>query len=397
MMRFDRLQRIIHPSGHGAFFTERIIQEGKADFIVVYDCGSFDNYPIEQKLLANEVNEFINAGDKIDILFISHFDSDHVNGIKHLTPYLSSRTKLVMPFSYEYFYLPKNSPILEYMSMVMGIADDLSVRSYWVRYADIPNSESPSGDNAPLDSSDISEGFLNSGTRIGSVLSSDRDRRFKWIYVPFNLYDDRQYREKFEAEVKARFIKEAKDIGALDLDKEAIEKLRDIYKSLGPYATKEVKDSTRKANGSKNINYNSLIVLSKATHYNCHCYGHFPYRHLACRHRLFGGYCDGACLYTGDSNLGKPEYVVRLDSVLRRYTELPICLFQLPHHGSRQYYCNRLLRAYDMYTNLFVNCGQYDFNQKSFPQMPADVEAAGRNMQMVTGQKYCRLEQEVEF
>ena len=125
----DCLQRIIHPSGHGAFFTKRILQEGKADFIVVYDCGSFENYPLEQKLLANEVKEFFNAGDKIDILFLSHFNSDHVNGVKHLMPYLSFQTKLVMPFCYEYFYLPKNSPILEYMSMVMGIADDLSVKS----------------------------------------------------------------------------------------------------------------------------------------------------------------------------------------------------------------------------------------------------------------------------
>ena len=67
--------------------------------------------------------------NKLDYIIISHFDSDHVNGIKYLSPYLSSQTKLVMPFSYEYFYLPKNSPILEYMSMVMGIADDLSVKS----------------------------------------------------------------------------------------------------------------------------------------------------------------------------------------------------------------------------------------------------------------------------
>lgn len=391
----DRLQRIIHPSGHGAFFSERIIQEGKADFIVVYDCGSSNKYPKEQELIENEAKEFFNAGDIIDILFISHFDSDHVNGIKHLMPYLSNHTKLVMPFSYEYFYLSNNSPILEYMSMVMGIADGLSVKSYWVRYADIPDVDFSEGGNATLDSSDIAEGFLNSGIRIGSVLSSDRDRRFKWIYVPFNLYDDRKYRDRFEGSVISQIGKAPQEIKPQDLDNKAIERLREIYKELGPYKTKEVKDSTRRANGSKNINFNSLIVLSKATHYNCDCHGHIPYKHLTCMHRLFGGYCDGACLYTGDSNFGSPKHVDKLDSVLRRYTELPICLFQLPHHGSRQYYCNRLLRAYDMYTNLFVNCGQYDFNQKSFPQMPTDVKTAGRNMVMVTGQKYCRMEQEV--
>lgn len=36
------LHRTLHPSGHGAFFTERIRQDGKDDFIVVYDCGAKD-------------------------------------------------------------------------------------------------------------------------------------------------------------------------------------------------------------------------------------------------------------------------------------------------------------------------------------------------------------------
>lgn len=396
-MLHDRLHRIIHPSGHGAFFTERFFLKDRADFIVVYDCGSSDKYPKEQELLEKEVKEFFNAGDIINILFISHFDGDHVNGIKHLMPYLSSQTKLVMPFSYEYFYLPKSSPILEYMSMVMGIADDLSVKSSWVKYADVLNSESSDGGNATLDSFDIPEGFLNSGTRIGGAFSRTGKRRFKWIYVPFNLYDDRKYREKFEAEVKDKFSKEAKDIRSLDLNEEAIQKLRDIYKNLGPYKTKDVKDSIRKSNGSKNINFNSLIVLSKANHYNCDCCGRIPYMHMECENLMRYGFCDGSCLYTGDSNFGSPQYVDRLDSVLGFYTELPICLFQLPHHGSRQYYCKALLRAYDMYTNLFVNCGQYDFNQKSFPQMSEDIKAAGRKMVMVTGKKYCRLEQEVRF
>ena len=54
----------------------------------MYDCGSSDKYPREQGLLENEVKDFFNAGDIIDILFFSHFDSDHENGIKHLMPYL---------------------------------------------------------------------------------------------------------------------------------------------------------------------------------------------------------------------------------------------------------------------------------------------------------------------
>lgn len=96
----DILHRTLHPSGHGAFFTERIQQPGKDDIIVVYDCGAKDVE--ERELLRKEVDEFFESNDKIDVLFISHFDSDHVNGIGSLKPYISDKTKLVMPFSYEY-------------------------------------------------------------------------------------------------------------------------------------------------------------------------------------------------------------------------------------------------------------------------------------------------------
>lgn len=52
------LIRTLHPSGHGTFFTEIILQEGKDDFIVVHDCGAFDR--------------------------------DHVNGIELLKPYITN-------------------------------------------------------------------------------------------------------------------------------------------------------------------------------------------------------------------------------------------------------------------------------------------------------------------
>ena len=109
------------------------------------------------------------------------------------------------------------------------------------------------------------------------------------------------------------------------------------------------------------------------------------------------GLCDGSCLYTGDSNLKKVDCVNRLRTILSYYTQLPICLFQLPHHGSRDNYCEWLLRDYDLYCNLFVNCGEYDFKQKSFPKLFTDVKEANRNLIMVTGKKLCRLEQDVRF
>ena len=391
----DILHRTLHPSGHGAFFTERIRQDGKDDIIVVYDCGAKDVE--ERKLLIKEIDEFFEFNDKIDILFISHFDSDHVNGIEFLKPYISDKTKLVMPFSYEYFYLAKDTPVLQYMSMVMGVIADMSAKDYWVKYADFSRPESSEGQNLIVDGLDINADFLDSGRRMGYAASSEYPKRYKWIYVPFNLYDDRYYRDKFKGEISAKLGKDPQDITTSELDKEAIEKLREIYKSLGPYKTKDVKDSTKKSNGSKNINFNSLILLSKATRYNCYCHPCIPLIRMGCRNCDMYGLCDGSCLYTGDSNLKRADCVNRLRTILSYYTQLPICLFQLPHHGSRNNYSKWLMRDYDLYCNLFVNCGEYDFKQKSFPMLLADGKESERNMIMVTGKKLCRLEQEVEF
>lgn len=384
------LMRTLHPSGHGAFFTERISQEGKDDFIVVYDCGATEDK--EKELLEKEINGFFQKGNTIDILFISHFDRDHVSGIEQLKPYITNTTKLVMPFSYEYFYLPKNAPTLLFMSMVMGIVADKAVEVCWVRYTDFTKFESSHSLSPTLDGADMKAGFLESGIRIGCGLSIENEKRYKWIYVPFNLYDDKIIREKFEKEVADKLGKEVKDISAPELDDKVLEQLREIYKNLGPYKTKDVNENTRKANESKNINYNSLIVLSKSTEYTCFCDCDYSIRRLS-SHKC--GYCDGSCLYTGDSNLKQSDNVQRLIDVLAFYTELPICLFQLPHHGSCDNYGKCLLRSYDLYINVFVNCGERDFKKKTFPNMLADVKKSGRNLIKVMGKKYCRLEQRV--
>ena len=72
--------RIFHPVGQGAFYTER--HELKSETInVVYDCGSAT---LSKKGLRKYINSVYKKGEQIDILFISHFHADHINGIKYL-------------------------------------------------------------------------------------------------------------------------------------------------------------------------------------------------------------------------------------------------------------------------------------------------------------------------
>ena len=91
-----------HSVGQGGFFTGKIAYQAcenidsgnkgtskrrrnsktkKHDsaFRFVYDCGSRNETALEK-----EINNVFDENETIDLLFISHFDYDHVNGIKHL-------------------------------------------------------------------------------------------------------------------------------------------------------------------------------------------------------------------------------------------------------------------------------------------------------------------------
>ena len=90
-----RLVRTIHPVGHGCFCSERFYEDGGQNvFNVVYDCGS--KTLAQQDLYSLTDAEFVNDSE-IDILFISHFHDDHINGVDHLLSRCKVK-KVVVPF-----------------------------------------------------------------------------------------------------------------------------------------------------------------------------------------------------------------------------------------------------------------------------------------------------------
>jgi len=79
-------ERLIFPVGQGGFAGERI-----GDYVVVFDCGSISSTSMVEStidLLSRVVNH-------VDLLCISHFDNDHVNGIRYLLSYLTVKKVLV--------------------------------------------------------------------------------------------------------------------------------------------------------------------------------------------------------------------------------------------------------------------------------------------------------------
>lgn len=56
------------------FAVERV-----GDHIVVFDCGGEQEFDVVQA-----IDRILDEGEIIDILFVSHYDKDHINGIKYL-------------------------------------------------------------------------------------------------------------------------------------------------------------------------------------------------------------------------------------------------------------------------------------------------------------------------
>lgn len=85
-----------HPVGHGTFFSSTVQSDSGEKFCWVYDCGSKWPSSIKTSIEALELWENW-ADDKIDLLTLSHFDDDHINGLERLLA--SRRVKsLAIPY-----------------------------------------------------------------------------------------------------------------------------------------------------------------------------------------------------------------------------------------------------------------------------------------------------------
>lgn len=89
---------VFHPVGHGLFYSGVIRNlVGKNQFTFVYDCGGY-----KKDFVTSAINDL---PETIDLLIISHFHEDHINGVSDLKekheiktvvlPYLNDESKLL--------------------------------------------------------------------------------------------------------------------------------------------------------------------------------------------------------------------------------------------------------------------------------------------------------------
>lgn len=298
------LERIFHPIGQGAFYTEKFKTDKKNIANIVYDCGTVSN----QETLREEINETFEEEEVIDILFLSHLHADHTSGVE----YLKQRCKIknvILPIVNEFEKLiVKLDLILNKVNIDILNPEEFFDKETKIIYV------RPSDGEEQFNSVILNTDELTNNSSIASGAKIIINALACWSYTPFNLRNETQLND-FKNELIVREID--------------IEKLSDIdyfeeNKSILFYCYGD-------QNGPKH-NKNSLLI------YSCsHEYSKLEILSNMLENSTFKS-CRTtcvACLYTGDADLTIENLVDRISNTVKNYME-QTAILQIPHHGSRK-------------------------------------------------------------
>lgn len=363
-----------HPVGQGLFYSSFI-----NDKYFVYDCGSVNKL---------ELNDCIEAFEKkkIDLLVISHFDNDHINGISKLLSYTGGAKEVVIPYIgiYERFWLfgKKLSDNDELTSFVANPAKWLNDNG-----CDKVIQLSPGSVYKQTEEDDgYREGW--DGTKIDNPSDSCTDDPSFTITMSsqatcytFFKWSFRFFCHPYKIGIPVDdIIEELKSKGLFPIDAHTIsgniENIKKVYEGHIEYNT--------------NRNYISIICAHgprKQNNYKmCFCesiYGSFNCDKFLIKSSQ-ASFCDLQIL-TGDAHIDLEMYKKWLGKDL-----LSQCfLFQVPHHGANESWNNSFI-------NIHPNCREWIVSAGLTKKLKARKHHPGCDIKN-TGLYYYHVHQKSSF
>ncbi len=316
-----KMQRTFYPVGQGGFYSESFKTENN-NFNVVYDCGSLS------KGVDKVVSNSFDKNEDVDILFISHFDSDHVNKIDILKNSVGKIKTVIMPLLSEE---DKNFSLVVYKELGNEYKNSLDIlnnpkeffgsetKIIWVR--EVVESRDEESSQEINDIAEIEDGAeIKSGENINFSL---KGQKF-WIYKPYN------YKNKIRCNELIKKFREnnisIKDLKDVDYVSNHIKEIRKCYKEV-----------------EGGINQNSLVLYSNLIKdkYSAACIDYIYMGKDLNFYSFWHDYFyflknrfDLGCIYTGD---------VYLKTIVDDFKNkikgckyyLPVNTIQVPHHGSK--------------------------------------------------------------
>jgi hypothetical protein len=312
-------ERVFAPVGQGAFYFERHDFFSGQNFTMVYDCGALYVSSSKKEVVRSFLKDEI-----VDVLFISHFDYDHISLIPRLVEVARAIRLVVIPF------LSKSEKeiLLSFYKILGGRY--AFVANFIENLTDIFGSDSviveilPEEGEGEIDLDNLPKGRV---TEHGGLKFFKKDY---WLYIPYNLHSSRKAKILRNLLKRAgidieRFTKDIDYVNSLISDTNYRRKIRSIYNKL-----------------EGNINSNSLLVYSGPI------MNSLIFRTLLLLEELSAvELCEpylrlndrkSACLYTGDFDLNVNSFSLR--QRFNKYWNI-IGTIQVPHHGSKHNFCGK--------------------------------------------------------
>lgn len=352
------LTRTIWPVGHGAFYTEcfRNIDGKDTTFTTVYDCGAYQYGRPYVKDLDREIQGFVesiqdNDSDRpnVDVVFISHFDKDHVDGFMRLKNAVSSIKAIVIPN-----LLPSQlvrsfvrnimesdtqedwNELIHFYSLLIGREKGE------MRIIRVPDTTSVNlhGDWVNLNLLQGMDGKLHPGTHL--TIGKPHDGNPLWVYIPVHQsYDITKSNLLYQKILEAVELSPAVDLTvvfekilAFCSSPRMHKKLLDIYHEI--YGNIEDNDFSMpvysglysdKVAGEYCVHADMFL---REFHQHFHMHVHMDYDS---QNTFFAPKAIN-CLYMGDYEVNKPGRLKRLKEHLGQYW-YKVGLVQVPHHASQ--------------------------------------------------------------
>lgn len=319
-MKGFELTRTFHPVGQGAFYTEVFSKNVAAIFSVVYDCGT-GTKAVDMSSL---VDSFKSSIKQIDILFISHFHSDHISGLDRLLDGMTVKKTVIPMLPEDTVTLMRVQNLLEHKKDALAfdsiISDLYLSNDPPTRYGDIVlvnNYDNSIKVKAGMSSRKVVE----SGFPLFGVDNM-------WEYIPFNSVESEDQRT-------VDFVNELMNIsGAVDdsgklnvsgLIRGCRTEVRKLYERVMKNTKHNLYTMTLESRPTDSIALKSDSKISS----------------------------EERCLYLGDfDSVGNDQLWNRF---IACYDYKEIGMIQIPHHGSKDNWRDEFLnggpRAY------FVSAG----------------------------------------
>lgn len=307
-----KVSRIVYPVGQGGMHYEHF-SDGTNEFCILYDCGGSTKSIIEKRL--DHLLHSVKVKDNhINVVFISHFHDDHINGLQ----YLLSKAKvdyLIIPqltdeqmaeaILYNSFHRSGRS-INGFLGQLFAAGNNLE-NTIIVRI--------PQTDRSPIAINDAIVQFGQPFTIKGNIVFSP-DFTTDWLFIPYNpMVPDIGFVAKLEA-----------ILGVANLN------MADLPKLLTANSAKlgVIKGLYEKEFNGKHNSYSMALYSGNRDGASSRCYTPTPYLCHPSILELCRPFCSANAVYTGDMDAASVK------GMITYYDKLweTVGSIQVPHHGS---------------------------------------------------------------